>query len=274
MVARKIIILAVLVSCAACTNHSSGPEMSKEKAVVNSPKPTTASEERDSDTMKVPNERSTGDQTSAKFYHVRGLQAWGDYGDVLVNGYLGNGPDRREDEPLKVSRTGPFLPPITFPVGSPNVIVSDAFRQELLKSPFGKLTFRPVTKEHIVELHWEKWDRAASPAQYPDGGDPDDYLAGPHSPKASKELGELWELALRRGATVNAEIQFSPPGQLPLAKLQIRVDKSSWNGDAIFLGIDPNSAPTGGLVLVSDAGKKWLEEHAKEWVSFEDCSTN
>ena len=140
------------------------------------------------------------------------------------------------------------------------------------KSTLGDLKFRPVTKEHIVELHWEKWDRTASPAKYPDGGEPEDYLAGPHSPKASDGLGDVWELVLRRGATVKADVRFSPPAVLPLARLEIRVDKSTWNGDPIFLGVDPKSARAGVWVLVSDAGKKWLEQHAKEWVSFEECS--
>ena len=51
-----------------------------------------------------------------RFYRVQRLQVWGDYGDVLVNGLVHNDLDRHPGESLKLSRTGPFMPPITFPV--------------------------------------------------------------------------------------------------------------------------------------------------------------
>ena len=38
---------------------------------------------------------------------------WGDYGDVLVNGMSSGGRD--DDGFIKLERTGPFIPPITFP---------------------------------------------------------------------------------------------------------------------------------------------------------------
>jgi len=39
------------------------------------------------------------------------LGKWGDYGDILYNG-LDIG--RRGETPLRLGRTGPFVPPITF----------------------------------------------------------------------------------------------------------------------------------------------------------------
>ncbi len=243
MAARHIVVLLALVACPGCSDHSNvsstpsvnQPDGSKPAGLTATDVTgARATDPRANEVRKAKNK--------VRFYHVRGLQAWGDYGDVLVNGYALNSLDRREDERLRVSRTGPFMPPITFPGASAYVVVSDAFRQQLSKSALGDFKFRPVTKEHIVELHWEKWDRATSPAKYPDSGEPEDYLAGPHSPRASEELGDLWEVVLRRGATVKADMQFSPPGVLPLARLEIRVDKSTWNGDPIFLGVDPKSA--------------------------------
>ena len=105
-----------------------------------------------------------------RFYHVQGLQVWGDYGDALVNGYVKNDLNRRANEILKLDRTGPFMPPITFPANSPVVVVSHRFREELTASTLGPLKFRPVAKDHIVELHWERWDRNAASAAIPRRG--------------------------------------------------------------------------------------------------------
>jgi hypothetical protein len=56
---------------------------------------------------------------------------------------------------LPLARTGPFVPPITLAeVG--DVLVTDAFRTELARSPLAGLGFRPVEKTRIVRLEWER----------------------------------------------------------------------------------------------------------------------
>lgn len=273
MAARLVIALMVLVAFSACTDQTKvSPTPSIDQPDGASPAKQAARTEGNSWATDAKPIYAGMAKNKMRFYHVQGLQVWGDYGDVLVNGLVQNDLDRRAGESLKLSRTGPFMPPITFPAYSPVIIVSDRFRQEMSKSGFGRFQFRSVVKKHIVDLHWEQWDRASSPAKYPEGGEPEDYLSSPHSPQAAEALGELWELVLRPGATIAADVHFSPPGQLPLAQLKICVDQSTWNGDHIFLGTKPDAAPTGVWVLVSDSGKKWLEEHAKGWVSFEECS--
>ena len=114
------------------------------------------------------------------------------------------------------------MPPITFPVWSPVVIVSDRFRSEMSKSGVGRFRFRHVVKDHIVKLQWEEWNRASSPLKYPKG-EPEEYLSARNSAKAAEALGELWELVLRVGATVDAGVKFSPLGQLPLGRFWIRL---------------------------------------------------
>ena len=56
---------------------------------------------------------------------------WGDYGDVLINGYA----DRDEQGRLLLHRAGPFVPPVSFPLVtrrfSRAVVVSEVFRGEL-----------------------------------------------------------------------------------------------------------------------------------------------
>ncbi len=271
---KHIFALAALVACSACNDRATvSPAPSFDKAETTTVAGQTASDAGGSRANDVQSVQPATGKNKMRFYHVKGMQVWGDYGDVLVNGFVRNNLDRRASDSLKLTRAGPFMPPITFPGALvPVVVVSDRFRQEMSKSGFGQWQFRPVLKDHIVELHWEQWNRSSSPPTYPEGGEPEDYLSAPHSPKAADALGELWELVLRTGATIDANVQFSPSGQLPLAQLQIRVHQSTWNGDQIFLGVEPNAAPTGVWILVSETGKKWLEEHAKEWVSFEECS--
>jgi hypothetical protein len=272
---RHILALTALAACSACNDRatvSSAPRIDKAEA-----KTVAGKTGSDTEGSRATDVQSTFQVAKGKhkmrFYHMNGLQVWGDYGDVLVNGFVKNNLDRRAGKSLELSRTGPFMPPITFPGAMvPVVVVSDRFRQEMSPSGLGELQFRPVLKDHIVELHWEQWNRKSSPLTYPEGGEPEDYLSAPHSPKAAEALGELWELVLRTGATIDADIQFSPPGQLPLARFPIRVHQSTWNGDHVFLGVKPDAAPTGFHLLVSETGKKWFEEHAKEWVSFEECS--
>src|SRR5262245_31791236 len=106
-----------------------------------------------------------------RFYLVRGIRPWGDYGDILVHGMTGH--LSRKEGPLRLEWTGPFIPPITLP-GIGDVVVTDEFRAELERSGLGRFGFHPVIKARIVELHWEQWDRTSErPAERPEGGEPE-----------------------------------------------------------------------------------------------------
>src|SRR5262249_14925382 len=50
---------------------------------------------------------------------------WGDYGDILFHGMTAHLD--RHDEMLQLERTGPYMPPITFP-GIGDIVVTDAFK--------------------------------------------------------------------------------------------------------------------------------------------------
>ena len=97
--------------------------------------------------------------------------AWGDYGDILVHG-MADAQERAADGALELERTGPFVPPITFP-GIPAVVVSDPFRRQLEPSGLTGFTFRAVHKTRIVRLEWHSWDQQAlEPLEFPESGEP------------------------------------------------------------------------------------------------------
>jgi len=168
--------------------------------------------------------------------------AWGDYGDILRAGmtaHLG-----RLNGLLQLERTGPFVPPISFP-GISDVVVTGNFRKSLENSGLTGLTFQPVIKRHIVFLEWEKWDRTADePVEYPSTGEPEDYILGrPHSPELAQQIGDLWEVCLSEYAGFN-EVQAD----------WFRLQGPLYN-------------------FVSERAKVWLETTVSEWVRFTQVNT-
>ena len=190
-----------------------------------------------------------------KFYRVSGPDYWGDYGAVLIQGYVGERPDGG----LDVRRTGPFIPPITFPFASDGeIVVTDEFKKELEAAGISRLGFRKVVKKRIVDIPWRDWDLSTPlPEGLPDSelGDPDDLLDRPHSQQAADALGDLWQVILD-DALVN---QAEPP-------LRVGSKNQVWNGDAIFR--DRDHQP-----VVTDRGKGWLEEHVGMWVRFHELKS-
>jgi len=115
---------------------------------------------------------------------------WGDYGHILQHGMTAH--LSRADNLLQLERTGPYIPPITFP-GIGDVVLSSHAKQLLESSGLTGFGFRPVKKVLIVELHWDKWDWTADePEQFPDSGEPEDYILGQqHNPSASAALSDV-----------------------------------------------------------------------------------
>jgi hypothetical protein len=171
----------------------------------------------------------------------------------------------RKDNLLQLERTGPFMPPITFP-GIGDVIVTDDFRKELQESPFSHLEFCPVIKGRIVEYRWDKWDRTSQEvAEYPQSGEPEDYiLSRPHDLKTAEALGEVWQVVLPEGAAVDTDSRRAS------WDYDIRVHTSTWNGNHLFRGRKRGQG-SGGWIIVTEIGKRWLEERCGEWVRFEAC---
>ena len=107
---------------------------------------------------------------------------WGDYGSILVHGMSLHLP--RIDGIIQLERTGPYIPPVTFP-GVSDIVVTDAVKRELeIRLP--ALHFLPLIKKHIVRLDWQNWDPTARPAAPPITGEPEDYiLKNPHDERAA-----------------------------------------------------------------------------------------
>jgi hypothetical protein len=180
---------------------------------------------------------------------------WGDYGHILANGMSMH--LHRRDGQIQLERTGPFIPPISFP-GLGDVIVTSRFRQALEGSGLVGLGFAPVIKARIVELNWHRWDKsAAEPKAYPSGGEPENYiLARRHSDAIANMLGTLWELVPpsagtterhRLGAGTQVEIRLRPTG-----------------------GADIFRAEGVSGVYVTNRARDWLVAQASEWVAFRD----
>jgi hypothetical protein len=158
-------------------------------------------------------------------YRLRGVyEPWGDYGNILVSGLV----DRDETSGLLlIERTGPFVPPISIGGLHSPVVVTDSFRRELEGSGLTGFGFQPAvtqgeswmlpspegicpgqarfeypatsvlfSKQRIVRLAWERWDRsAAEPAEYPAESEPENYVLGrQHDPELAEAIGPLWEL--------------------------------------------------------------------------------
>jgi hypothetical protein len=197
------------------------------------------------------------------FFKIDGRQVfpkdWGGYGDILQHGmttHMG-----RRDGKLSLERTGPYIPPITFPM---EIILTSDARRLLESSGLSGFSFLPVAKAHIAELHWEKWDLNLDwPPKLPESGEPEDYvLAEPHSASASDALGELWEVVVSKTGkmihppSMNAKSYMRPyPG--------FSFDSSTWNGADLFCG------EGSGWILCSVRARDWFSEVWGKFVMFD-----
>ncbi len=159
----------------------------------------------------------------------------------------------RKNDVIQLERTGPYIPPISFP-GIGDVVVIDAFRRQLESSALIGLRFQPVIKEHIVHLDWQTWDLSGSrPPERPEGGEPEGYILDrPHSSEISDKMGELWELV----GGYNANARKDASGELVLIG-------ASWQRADFFRVEDGWRS-----VLVSESGRAWLLEHAGKHAHF------
>ncbi len=180
---------------------------------------------------------------------------------MLASGFARKG--KMDDDPIFLFRTGPFIPPISFP--SRRTVVNDRFRSQLEESSLFGLGYREVIKHHIAKIGWESWDRTAlSPERLPNGGEPEEYvLAHWHSYSAAREMGEIWELLLPEGAiTSSKRIPRSKHGR---SHHEVMVDPNSWDGNNFF------RSKNQGHRIASSTAAKWLRDHCGDWISLEQC---
>ena len=188
---------------------------------------------------------------------------WGDLGRVLISGYA-----RREtvDTPLRLNRTGPFLPPISFPllpIGGRPMVVSAEFRRVLEARNIPGLQFRTVIKDCIVKLAWHQWDLTADePRQHP-CDEPEDYLLGrKHHARTAAQMSDAWELLppvvpLRTERIWNDSVGF-------LDQFHAYTDHAEYPG--FFASRADNYAD----LLVDEPNRQWLQTQIGEWLQFCD----
>lgn len=193
------------------------------------------------------------------FFRIHGLSIfakdWGDYGDILQHGMTAHLP--RLGGRLSLERTGPYIPPITFP-GIGDIVLTSTARGVLESSGLSGFSFVPVEKRLIVELHWEAWNLDADqPPEFPDSGEPEDYVLGkPHSPTAAEALGDLWEVAIPKTATIIR------PQSTVTSYEELKLDLSSWSGADLFRSEDYGGA------LFSQRARDWFTEQWGTYVRF------
>ena len=195
---------------------------------------------------------------SMNWFVLKQTKLWGDYGDVLINGYY-----RRDgDGHMQLHRAGPFLPPLSMPwssVGGPAIIVSDDFRQALIRAGFNELKFKSVTKSRIIRLNWHEWDLTAdSPPEYPDGGEPEHYIwEQPHDELAATEMQVAWELMIPV-SSVRYE-GTEPDGDGPQLTIMEDREYPRWF----------RTRTEWGDVVVSSTVRDWVESQVGKWVRHE-----
>jgi hypothetical protein len=194
-----------------------------------------------------------------ELFVVEQRRLWGDYGDVLISGL---GRRLGEDGPLLLHRTGPFLPPISFPwVPGHRVIVSDDFRRLLERDGPPGIGFRAAIKDRIVRHDWHTWNlEAEAPKAYPPEGEPGNYVWDePHDPAAASEMPEPWEL-LPPVVPLRIERMKDEHGQY-LDNFRAFPDRDDY--PPLF-----TDQETWGDLIIQSGFKPWLEKHVGEWVVF------
>ncbi|NNE22975.1 MAG: hypothetical protein HKN11_10235 [Rhizobiales bacterium] len=132
---------------------------------------------------------------------------WGDYGRFLFSGMNGNEVgDARF--PVKLMRTGPFVPKLSFPWGY-FVLHADIGRA-LETQHFKGVRLADVELAKIVNVNWHEWDQSSNdPERYPAGGEPENYvLRRKHSDAVASQLPKL--------VALDVPVLQEPPKRTPL----------------------------------------------------------
>jgi len=194
-----------------------------------------------------------------RIYRISHSEApWGDYGRILFQG-IANYRSNIADE-LRLERTGPFVPPITFP-GIWEIVVTSEMMKAMEESGFKGIGFRKVVKTRITKVDWHKWDmNADDPKGYPSQGEPKNYiLARKHNEKISVEMGDIWEVVVLNGVVFK---------HIDSSKIVLKFDNvpTSWSGSDIF-------SINGQRRYTSQRAKDWFQRYFPEWTNFEEVIT-
>ena len=100
---------------------------------------------------------------------------------------------KEEDGTLKLSRTGPYFPPIVqMPINY--LVITDELRRKIEASELSGFGFEEVKPVKIVRVDWRNWDiDAEEPEFYPESGDPEDYVEeGINDPELFNNSSNFW----------------------------------------------------------------------------------
>jgi hypothetical protein len=195
------------------------------------------------------------------YFALHQCSLWGDYGDTLISGFANR---EQPGQPLLLERTGPYLPPISFPYTSNEggrVVVSDSFRSVLERKQLPGISFRKVVKKRIVKLDWHLWNLdSPDPAKYPSGGEPGNYVLNkPHNSAVAVQMPDAWEflpplvsmyvdhLEDPRGGFLNEYVAYTDLTHFP----------------PIF-----HTHEEYAYIIINPEIRDWLQEHVGEWVEF------
>jgi ribosomal protein L39E len=115
-----------------------------------------------------------------------------------------------------------------------------------------------VIKNRIIRFDWHLWDRTAgAPPEYPDEGEPENYIwEEPHDKSTADDMPDAWELLI---PVSNVTYQGDPDDDGPLLTVMENRDYPRWF----------RTRKEWGDVVVSPSVRDWLESRIPEWVRFE-----
>jgi hypothetical protein len=177
------------------------------------------------------------------------LDAWGDYGSILLNGMF-------HEETQSLDRTGPLVPPVSFPAFCDVVIVTSEVRQKLEASGMsGVGEFRPVLLGKVVLIDWQKWDknRQLGRDQLPFNGEPEEYiLHNPHDAATASKIEPLWTWhPLRVGKVLRVKGVMRLDGIMGVHDV-FRLCDDGWR-----------------KIIMSENGMRCVRDIFGDWVAFE-----
>jgi hypothetical protein len=185
----------------------------------------------------------------SQFYQLRaGLAPWGDYGSILRSGLVTRPEedDRPIVEPVvEIERTGPFMPPITFPFDA--IVVTEAIKMQMEARRFAGLQFARAKYRKVVRIDWHEWDALSpEPQSYPESGEPEDYIVGHENcDRTAASMPAIWTF----------DVPSTPDLQL-MGSNRFKLDLAP-NAD-IFREYS--------IHWVSERMRLWLEGNLSEWV--------
>ena len=187
-------------------------------------------------------------------YEIAGLSPWGGMGHILIHGFLW---DEHSPDIYELVRTGPFVPPISFP--SRHCVITDAVKRELQLTGFSGFELLELPLGKVVESDWHFWDRT-QPLDYSklpadkDIYSPEDLILGPpHRDDLAGAMPKFW---LLKGIQVHFEWATYTDDLQTLSWT-----RSELNGWDFY-------SPSGALLYLSERAKDWFQDRYGEWLEF------